>query len=67
MIAVIGPSWSRVGSSFAELSPSHLYVRYPKGDVQIPNPDPGDLGAHFATLTHDRDDLTGWVADRFRD
>ncbi|WP_069161456.1 alpha/beta hydrolase family protein [Nocardia altamirensis] len=44
-----------------------LYVRYPKGDVQIPNPDPGDLGAHFATLTHDRDDLTGWVGDRFRD
>ncbi|MEV6428173.1 alpha/beta fold hydrolase [Nocardia sp. NPDC051463] len=44
-----------------------LYVRYKPDEVEIPDPDPGDLGAHFATLDHDRDELADWVADRFRD
>ncbi|MCU1647387.1 MAG: Secretory lipase [Nocardia sp.] len=41
------------------------YDRYKSGEVVIPDPDPGNLGAHFATLNYDRDELTGWLAERF--
>lgn len=42
-----------------------LYVLYDPGEVQIPDPDPSNLGAHFATINHDRESLTDWLAERF--
>ncbi|MFI5776583.1 alpha/beta hydrolase family protein [Nocardia sp. NPDC051570] len=42
-----------------------LYVRYERGEVMVPNPDPDNLGAHFAMLDYDRNAVTTWLAERF--
>ncbi len=45
-----------------------IYKLYPKtGDdkVVVPNPDPGGLGVHFATINHDRPALTTWLSGFF--
>ena len=44
-----------------ESEPELLYRFYDEGEVEVPAPDPGDLGAHFATINHDLPALTAWL------
>lgn len=44
--------------------PELLYERYGPGDVEVPEVDPGDLGVHFATMTHDIPAITDWLSGK---
>ncbi|GII04900.1 alpha/beta hydrolase family protein [Planobispora takensis] len=41
--------------------PPLSYQFYKKGEIPKPDPDPGELGVHFATINHDLPALTAWL------
>jgi hypothetical protein len=42
-------------------TPELLYQFYDKDAVKDTDPDPDELGVHFATINHDLPDLTAWL------
>ncbi|WP_336216664.1 hypothetical protein [Nonomuraea sp. LPB2021202275-12-8] len=49
-----------------QAGPSGLqYVLYGQKEVPIPDLDPADLHAHFATMNHDLPAMTAWLRDLF--